>query len=801
MKKYIILGLLLGACLTSYAQEITVKDQQDYRPLERATLTSENPKASAVTDANGNVNISAFKGATQIQVRTVGYETQILTYDELVKPNRAIYVKPAYVSLDQVVVTANRWNQSRRDVPAKITTISAKDVAFQNPQTAADLLGMSGEVFIQKSQQGGGSPMIRGFSTNRLLITVDGVRMNTAIFRSGNLQNVISLDPFAISNTEVLFGPGSVMYGSDAIAGVMSFYTLTPKLSASARTFVSGSAVGRYSSANGELTGHVDVNVGWQKWAIATSVSHNNFGDLRMGTNGPDEYLRKEYVERIDGKDVVITNSDPQVQRPSGYSQLNLTQKIRFKPNEKWTVDYGFHYSNTSDYARYDRLLRYRRNLPRSAEWKYGPQEWMMNNLTMTHAKSAGIYDQMTIRLAHQFFEESRIDRDLNTPQRRTTLEKVNAFSASVDFNKQVDPKQRVFYGVEAIYNDVVSTASNLDIVTKVTTPGAPRYPKSNWASYAAYLTYQLKASDQLTFQAGARYNQFVLNSQFETTFYPFPFTSAKLNNGALTGSAGLVYSPSASWMLSANLATGFRSPNVDDIGKVFDSAPGSVVIPNPSLKAEYAYNAEIGLAKTIGNAVKVDVTGYYTLLDNALVRRNFTLNGRDSIVYNGELSQVQAIQNAAQATVYGVQAGLEINLRNGFRLSSQFTYQKGDEELDDGTTSPLRHAAPYFGITRLSYTANRLRAELYSVYNGGVTNKGLAQEEQGKDYMYAIDADGKPYSPSWYTLNLKAQYQLLNYLSLNAGLENLTDQRYRPYSSGLVAPGRNLIVSVRATF
>ncbi|GAB3806437.1 TonB-dependent receptor [Spirosoma humi] len=801
MKKIIILGLLLGTCLTSYAQEITVKDQQDYRPLERATLSSENPKASAMTDANGKVTISAFKGATQIQVRTVGYETQILTYDELVKTNGTIYVKPAHISLDQVVVTANRWNQSRRDIPAKITTISAKDVAFQNPQTAADLLGMSGEVFIQKSQQGGGSPMIRGFSTNRLLITVDGVRMNTAIFRSGNLQNVISLDPFAISNTEVLFGPGSVMYGSDAIAGVMSFYTLTPKLSTSAKTFVSGSAVGRYSSANGELTGHVDVNVGWQKWAIATSISHNNFGDLRMGTNGPDEYLRKEYVERIDGKDVVIRNADPQIQRPSGYSQLNLTQKVRVKPNEKWTFDYGFHYSNTSDYARYDRLLRYRRNLPRSAEWKYGPQEWMMNNLTMTHTKSAGIYDQMTIRLAHQFFEESRIDRDFNTPQRRTTLEKVNAFSASVDFNKQIDQKQRVFYGVDAIYNNVVSTASNLDIVTNATTPGAPRYPKSNWASYAAYLTYQLKASDQLTFQAGARYNQFVLHSQFETTFYPFPFTSAKLNNGALTGSAGLVYSPSESWMLSANLSTGFRSPNVDDIGKVFDSAPGSVVIPNPSLKAEYAYNAEIGIAKTIGHSVKVDVTGYYTLLDNALVRRNFTLNGRDSIVYNGELSQVQAIQNAAQARVYGLQAGLEINLRNGFRLSSQFTYQKGDEELDDGTTSPLRHAAPYFGITRFSYTAKRLRAELYGVYNGGVTNKGLAQEEQSKDYMYAIDADGKPYSPSWYTLNVKAQYQLLNYLSLNAGLENLTDQRYRPYSSGLVAPGRNLIVSVRATF
>jgi hemoglobin/transferrin/lactoferrin receptor protein len=801
MKKIIILWALLGAYAESYAQVIAIKDREDSRPLELVTLSSQDPTVLVLSGAKGKVDITAFKGADRIEIRSVGYQTQTVRYDELAKTGFSLYLKPSSLSLDQVVVTANRWNQSSRDVPVKITTISAKEVAFQNPQTAADLLGQSGEVFIQKSQQGGGSPMIRGFSTNRLLITVDGVRMNTAIFRSGNLQNVISLDPFSIENTEVVFGPGSVMYGSDAIGGVMSFYTLMPKLSDSAKPLVSGSVVGRYSSANSELTGHADVRVGWKKWGIATSISHNDFGDLRMGSDGPEEYLRKEYVERIDSEDRVIPNKDQRLQRPTGYSQINLMQKIRFKPSNRWDFNYGFQYSTTSDYARYDRLLRYRRNLPRSAEWNYGPQEWMMNNLTITNTASGGLYDQMSIRLAHQFFEESRIDRDLNDSERRTTLEKVNAFSASVDFNKHLNDKQKLFYGLEAIYNDVVSTATNLDIVTNVSVPGAPRYPKSNWASYAAYLTYQLKASDKVTFHAGARYNQFVLNSKFETTFYPFPFTTAKLNNGALTGSAGLVYHPASTWSLSANLSTGFRSPNVDDVGKVFESTPGSVVVPNPNLKAEYAYNAEVGVAKVFGNRVKVDLTAYYTYLDNALVRRNFTLNGRDSIQYNGELSQVQAIQNAAKATVYGIQAGLEIKLSAGFGLSSHFTYQKGDEDLDDGTTSPLRHAAPWFGITRLSYTAKKLRLELYGMYNDKVANSEMAQEEQGKDYMYAIDADGKPFSPGWYTLNVKAHYQLSDLLSINAGVENFTDQRYSPYSSGIVAPGRNVIVSLRARF
>ena len=160
-----------------------------------------------------------------------------------------------------------------------------------NPQTAADLLGLTGEIFVQKSQYGGGSPMIRGFSTNRLLYSVDGVRMNTAIFRSGNLQNVISLDPFAISSAEVLFGPGSVSYGSDAIGGVMVFNTLRPKLSVAKSPVVYGSATVRTASASNELTAHLHAGVGWRKWGFVTSFTTSSFGDLKQGTRGPSDYV------------------------------------------------------------------------------------------------------------------------------------------------------------------------------------------------------------------------------------------------------------------------------------------------------------------------------------------------------------------------------------------------------------------------------------------------------------------------------------------------------------------------------
>ncbi len=800
-KKYLYLLTLIVLFAENFAQVITIKDNETSHPLELVNISSENPKTFTVTNASGKADISRFENAEIISFQMLGYKTKRLTFSEIEDLKFIIHLEATNISLDQIVVSAAKWNQLARENPTKVSMVTPKDLALQNPQTAADLLNISGEVFIQKSQQGGGSPMIRGFATNRLLIAVDGIRMNTAIFRSGNLQNVISLDPFAIERAEVMFGPGSILYGSDAIGGVMSFYTLNPQFSLNESIFIKGNSSVRHSTANNEFTGHIDINLGWKNFAMITSITHTDYGDLKMGSVGPDEYLKPFYVNRIDGEDKVFENDDPELQTPTGYSQINLMQKLRYKPNENWNLSYGFHYSSTSNYDRYDRLIRTRNGLPRSAEWYYGPQKWMMNNLEITNQYNNSVYDDMTIRLAHQFFEESRVDRDFNDDIKRSRIEKINAYSINFDFNKSFDQQHNIIYGLEFVYNDVVSNGTDENILTSDIVPGPSRYPQSNWSSYAAYLTYQFKMSQNLLLQTGARYNYFNINAEFDKTFYPFPFTKTELNNGALTGSIGLVYTPEKSWSIGFNLSSGFRSPNIDDMGKVFDSEPGSVVIPNPNLKAEYAYNAELGIAKVFNDFMKIDLTGYYTFLDEAMVRRNYSLNGLDSLVYSGELSQIQAIQNAASAYVWGIQTGVELKLPVGFGFSTRFNYQQGEEELDDGSKSPLRHAGPWFGSTHLTFSAQRMKMDLYAVYNGEVSYDNLAEEERGKTYLYAEDENGNPYSPSWYTLNLKMSYQLSDLLFISGGIENITDQRYRPYSSGLAAAGRNFVLSLRAGF
>lgn len=800
MKK-ILIWLMLGFSIVAGAQTITVMEKGSGSPVEMVAIISTKNNVFTTTNARGKADISTFAGLQSIEIRSLGFRSQTKSYAELEADGFEVFLEISNLSLDEVVVSGTRWRQSSGNVPTRIFSLPAREVALQNPQNAADLLGISGKVYIQKSQQGGGSPMIRGYAANRLLYTVDGIRMNTAIFRGGNLQNIISLDAFATERAEVLFGPGTVIYGSDAIGGVMSFQTLTPQLSLTDKPLITGKAITRYSSANQEKTAHFSVSTGWKKWAMLTSITSSEFDHLRQGNHGPDDYLKPFHVQRIDSIDRVVTQDDPLLQVPSAYSQMNMMQKVRFNPDKHWDFQYGFHYSETSAYGRYDRHTRMRNGTARYAEWDYGPQTWLMNVISITHSAEYSAYDQMAVRMAHQSFGESRIDRNLNGAKRNTQTEDVVAWSANADFKKSLSQRMTFNYGVEYINNQVASTGMITDIKKGTSTAGPSRYPQAIWQSLAAYANTDFQLTGKFMLQAGLRYNHIIVDAEFDTTFYPFPFTAANLSNGAITGSFGGVLRPDETWVISARLGTAFRAPNVDDLGKVFDSEPGKVSVPNPGLKAEYAYSAELGVAKVFDDVLKIDLTAYYSWLENAMVRRDFRLNGLDSIMYQGEMSRVQAILNAAYANVYGLQTGVELKLPAGFSFSSDLNYQVGEEELDDGSKSPSRHAAPLFGQSRLSFNPGKLKLQFYAVYQGQRNHEDLAEEEKGKEEIYASDENGKTYAPAWYTLNFKAMYQLSEVLTVTAGLENITDRRYRPYSSGISGPGRNFVLALRAVF
>ena len=798
--RIILNTLFLLFLLTASAQEVSVLDRDTKEPLVNVAIFNTDKTKTAISDINGKADITAFSDTEVITFKIVTHQETYRRKREILNSANVVLLPQTENELEQITLSATRFKLRKEEIPQKVLSISPSEIKLASPQTAADLLESTGQVFVQKSQLGGGSPMIRGFSTNRLLLMVDGVRMNTAIFRSGNLQNVISIDPLALERTEVILGPGSVVYGSDAISGVMNFYTLKPHFSFNNETSLSGNIYTRFATANNENTVHADVNIGRENWAFVTGVTYSDFGDLRMGEHGPDEYLRNEFVIRENGEDMIVQNDDPRVQKPTGYDQINLLQKIKYMPSNKWDFNLGLVYSNTSNYPRYDRLYRKRDGVLRAAEWYYGPQTWFLGNLKINQKSTSALYDKAQFTAAYQFFAESRNDRDFRDPILYSTEENVNAYSLNFDFEKGFS-ESKLFYGGEYVLNTIDSEGSLRNIETNETGVNASRYPDgSNWQSVAAYASYQWKLMERLSLQSGLRYNHVFIQASFDEPFYDFPFENADINTGALTGSLGLNWRQNqyVGWRLG--LSTAFRAPNIDDIGKIFDSEPGSVVVPNPGLKPEYAYNAELGIDFRISDNVRLDFATYYTYLDDALVRRDFSLNGVTEIDYQGEPSRVQAIQNASNAYVYGLEAGLEVDFSVALRLRSQFSFTEGKEK-DGGDYVPLRHVAPLFGNTHFIWNKRNLQLDLFAEYNGQFDFEDLAPGEQDKAYLYATDENGNPYSPSWYTLNLTGQYEVNPSWLLTASLENITDQRYRTYSSGISAAGRNLIIALSYTF
>ena len=795
MKNLLLTFIFLFSTYMLFGQNrITVINATTGQPVEGVLLVSDN--FTTQTDENGQTDLEGFKKDASITFKHSSFLSLSTTRSRIEKQGRTVLLIENPIKIDEVVVSVNRWQESKSEIPHLIETIKPEAVTKYSPQTTADLLGTKVGIFIQKSQMGGGSPMIRGFAANRVLIVVDGIRMNNAIYRSGNLQNVISIDANSLENTEVIFGPGSVIYGSDALGGVMSFNTLTPKLSTNQNSESFGKVYGRYSSANFEKTIHGSYNFGGNKWAAVISSTYTDFDDLRMGSSGPDSYLRPEYVvdEKYTGQDRIVQNSDDKIQRYTGYDQFNLMGKLRYRPNEKWEFLMSAHHSQTGNIPRYDRLIQYSGDQLTYADWYYGPQLWSLFSGQLQYTNKHLLFDRINLLLGYQDYTESRNDRKVNKNALRSREEHLNIFSVNLDFGKQFDRKADLYYGFEAYLNKVGSTGVSKDLVSGESEEIAPRYPDGSlYRSLAAYYSFKYEISPKLIFQTGSRFTITHLEGNFDPRYYNFPFDGFDMTNSAFNGNLGLVWHPTPDWQINLHGSSGFRSPNIDDVAKVFDSEPGNVVVPNPDLKPEYARNFEINVLRNINNVAKLEITGFYTWLKDAMVRRDYSLNGQDSILYDGTLSKVEALVNAESAKIYGLNFIAEILFNQNWRMRHDISLTWGE----DSEGYPIRHVPPSFGSSHFIYENQRWFSDLYINYNGKLDFNELAPEEQDKPHLYVPDKNGNPYSPAWWTLNVKTNYKLNQNLTLSAGVENILDKRYRPYSSGVVSPGVNFIFSV----
>lgn len=507
----------------------------------------------------------------------------------------------------------------------------------------------------------------------------------------------------------------------------------------------------------------------------------------------PDFGKRPEYISHINGIDSTLKNTDVNLQKFSGYKQLNTLQKIQFRIKDHMELGYSLNFSTTSNIPRYDRLIEFAGENLKYSEWHYGPQQWMMHAARFNYFKANTFFDEAKFIVAYQGFKESRHDRKYQQTSLRNRTENVNVFSVNADFEKVLSQKNQLFYGLEYYYNHVSSSAFTNNIETGDIAQLSTRYPDgdSDVHHAALYTSYKRSFGEKTFFNTGLRYSFQYLNSTFNHTI--FDFDKIENQNSAINGNIGLVLKPNQKWNISGMFSSGFRAPNVDDISKVFDSEPGNVIVPNPELNPEYSYNSEISISRAIGDCMLLRSTMFYSILHQAMVRGDYLVNGKDSIIYDGTLSRVQALVNTGKAMIYGFNAELKTEFSANWSAALNANYIEGKDLV---ANEPLRHTTPMFGKGAILFTQNKIRSEFNVSFNGKRKLADLPPSERNKSHLYSSDG-----SLAWYTLNLRLHYKINNYLEMNTALENILDHHYRTYSSGISAPGRNFIISLKANF
>jgi len=341
-------------------------------------------------------------------------------------------------------------------------------------------------------------------------------------------------------------------------------------------------------------------------------------------------------------------------------------------------------------------------------------------------------------------------------------------------------------YGFDIQNNYVQSTASQ-----NTTSRYADGGSTMNLISaYAQYKKLYGKESNYVS--TGIRYNKTILSASFkDTSTYKLPFNEINTNNNAVTASLGWKTKVNKNWTISTSISSGFRSPNVDDITKVFEKS-GYVTVPNQNLKPEYSYNAEANVNAKIAKTSWTFST-YYTLLKDAIVKSPYSLNGQDSLFYDGEFFPIIANTNTQEANIYGVYTKMKWEISKNWLFANTLNKTIG-QNISNNT--PLDHIPPLFVKSEMQWQKKNNRISFYAMYNDW--KKANQYSLNGSDNFNEATTDG---NPAWWTINAQISSQLNSSLKILVAIENILDVHYKTYSSGISSPGRNFIISLNASF
>ena len=770
MRYLTILFIFFGLKLN--AQEIILLDALTELPIEGVSVSSKIKDLGVISNNMGITNLSVFSSKETLIIQHIAYQ-KIEQIKSSIQQKTIFLVLKTH-SLENVEITESKESLKSTLKHLKITP--AIMLKSQSTQTS-DLLEKTMGVSIQNSQNGGGSPNLRGMEANRLLIVVDGIPLNNTIFRSGHLQSTATINPIFLKDAEVLFGPASVAYGNGAMGGAILFSTKRPENKNSTQF------TQQYESSSDAVFTSIISNYKTNNSANISGFSLKSYGNLKMGSN------RKHGFKNW-GKEAIITENN--IQKGTAYQQADFFHKTLFKLSNTNFLLFNSQFSTSSNINRFDKLNDIKDGEQKYKNWYYGPQKRFFQSARLKNYFQNFASDESVFTVAYQNIKESRHKQKNGDELLNNRTETLHILDFKSDFLKQFN-RFKLNYGFDSRFQKLNSTANLSDKNTHFY--NTTRYPDggANVINNAIYSQINLDCTKNLLLLVGSRYSINSLSATFQdTTVIHLPFNGIRVHNKSLSNSLQLVYKYNASLRINGAVSNGFRNPNTDDIGKVFSKNDLSVIVPNNNLSPEKSLNIETGIHLKIKNIITVQLQIFQTQITDAIERREATLNELDSMNYDGEMMKIMMNTNIGRATIKGLNFAYQLKINKQFSHNTIINALHG--ETVDGL--PLAHIPPTSITSTLNYEYNNQAISLSTHYNA--LKKAIDYDLGGVDNLEEATQIG---NPSWYTLSLKYSNSLDKNLTFIAGIQNIMDIHYKTFGSGISASGRNFTLSLRANF
>ncbi len=673
-----------------------------------------------------------------------------------------LLVSPAWgeeqepIVLEEIQVTAGRGEESTFDVSTGVTVVGPKEVERRAPEVLPDLLRGEEGAFVQQTTPGQGAPILRGLVGSSVLHLVDGMRLNNAFFRNAPNQYLALVDAYNVERVEVVRGPASTLYGSDAMGGVVQVITSVPRFEG-VEWQTDGRVIGQFASADLSGLGRLSLKTGKKGIGFSGGFTYQDVNDRRVG-----------------GGEVV---------KPSDYTAHAGDAKMLITPSKNHEVLFNFQYLEQPKTPRTDELVPgFGQTVPSSAVFFFEPNNRIFVHGRYRFLQPLSFVDVAELNAAYQEINDDRRQRDFGSVNENRERNSSELKGVTLQASSHWGELMTFTYGGEAYFDKINSSRKATNIQTGTTQVVSPRFPDgSTMNSFGLYVLDEIRVLPSLAFTLGGRFSHFDTNLPASGGVQ-----SVSQSFDDLTGNLGIAYDLSPAVRLVTNVGRGFRAPNVFDLGTLGVRPGNRFNIPNSDLEPEKIVTVDWGVKVQTSN-FQGEAFGYYSDYTDkieSVATGAVTSDGRQ-VVQNRNLNRV---------ILWGAEVGARFQVKEDLELSGSLTYTWGEEESSDGSKFPADRIPPLNGQVALLY---RPRPTLWiePFIRFAATQNRLSPRDKTDP---RIDPDG---TAGWATINVKLGWDAHPHLGLRFALENITDANYREHGSGIDAPGIDAILSLEGRF